>query len=97
MNAMVYVRGNPSDFNGWQDDHGAAGWGYLDVLPYFIRAEGNARCRGPLHGTDGPLHVEDLVYRHELSQAWVESAVKWGLTANEDFNGETQMGAGRSR
>jgi choline dehydrogenase len=94
MNAMVYVRGNQSDFNGWRDDHGAAGWDYLDVLPYFIRAEGNTRCRGPLHGTDGPQHVEDLVYRHELSQAWVESAVKWGLTPNEDFNGESQLGAG---
>jgi choline dehydrogenase-like flavoprotein len=88
MNAMVYIRGNPTDFDGWRDTHGATGWGYRDVLPYFVRAEGNTRLGGPLHGTDGPLRVEDLVYRHELTPAWVESATEWGLKPNDDFNGE---------
>jgi choline dehydrogenase len=94
MNAMIYIRGNRADYDGWRDRHGAAGWGYEDVLPYFVRAESNTRLGGPLHGTNGPLHVEDRRYTHELSDAWVRSAVAWGLKPNEDFNGAEQEGAG---
>ncbi|MGZ5408517.1 MAG: GMC family oxidoreductase, partial [Aeromicrobium sp.] len=74
MNAMIYVRGNAADYDEWRDSYGAAGWGYDDVLPYFRKAEGNTRLADRFHGTDGPLHVEDRRYTHELSQAWVESA-----------------------
>ena len=49
--------------------YGATGWGYDDVLPYFIRSEGNTRLGGPFHGQDGPLHVEDRRYTHELTDA----------------------------
>ncbi|MDT8910699.1 GMC family oxidoreductase N-terminal domain-containing protein [Amycolatopsis sp. PS_44_ISF1] len=94
MNAMIYIRGNRADYDGWRDSHGATGWGWDDVLPYFKRAEGNQRFGGPLHGTDGPLLVEDRRFTHELSSAWVDSAVDWGLERNEDFNGESQEGAG---
>jgi choline dehydrogenase len=94
MNAMIYIRGNRADYDGWRDSHGAEGWGFDDVLPYFKRAEGNTRLSGPLHGTDGPLRVEDRVFTHELSHAWVHSAVAWGLKRTDDFNGETQEGAG---
>lgn len=94
MNAMVYIRGNRADYDGWRDAHGATGWGYEDVLPYFVRAERNSRLTGPLHGTEGPLHVEDRRYTHELSQAWVDAAVSWGLKPTDDFNGAEQEGAG---
>lgn len=94
MNAMIYMRGNRVDYDGWRDTHGAAGWGFDDVLPYFVRAEGNARLRGPLHGAEGPLHVEDRRYTHPLSHAWVESAVVAGLRRTDDFNGLEQEGAG---
>jgi choline dehydrogenase len=94
MNAMIYIRGNRADYDGWRDSHGAEGWGFDDVLPYFIRAESNQRLGGPWHGTDGPLYVEDRRFTHELSSAWVDSAVTWGLKRTDDFNGETQEGAG---
>lgn len=95
MNAMIYIRGNRADYDGWRADHGAAGWAYQDVLPYFRRAEHNTRLSGPLHGTDGPLYVEDRRYTHELSSAWVDSAVAWGLKPNDDFNGADQQGVGQ--
>jgi choline dehydrogenase len=95
INAMNYTRGNRADYDGWRDRFGADGWGFDDVLPYFVRAEGNNRLSGPLHGTDGPLRVEDTVFDHETCLAWVESAIEWGLARNDDFNGESQMGAGR--
>ncbi|MFC4858876.1 GMC family oxidoreductase [Actinophytocola glycyrrhizae] len=89
MNAMIYIRGNRADYDAWP-----AGWRYDDVLPYFTRAERNTRLAGRYHGTDGPLHVEDRRYTHELSHAWVESAVTWGMKPTDDFNGELQEGAG---
>ncbi len=94
MNAMIYIRGNAADYDEWRDAYGATGWGYDDVLPYFKKAEGNTRLAGRFHGTNGPLHVEDRRYTHELSEAWVESAVVAGHKRTDDFNGAEQEGAG---
>ncbi len=94
INAMIYIRGNRADYDGWRDEFGAKGWGYDDVLPYFVKAESNARLAGPWHGADGPLRVEDPLYTHPLSRDWVGAAVDWGLADNKDFNGATQTGAG---
>ena len=95
MNAMIYLRGHPADFDGWVRDFGAVGWSYADVLPYFVRAEANSRLGPPLHGTRGPLHVEDRRYTHALVDAWIATAVTAGLPANDDFNGVDQVGVGR--
>jgi choline dehydrogenase len=94
MNAMIYIRGNRADFDTWRDRYGATGWGYDDVLPFFIRAEANTRLGAPYHGRRGPLHVEDRRYTHPLSHAWVESAVANGMKPTDDFNGAEQEGAG---
>ncbi|MEO6473196.1 MAG: GMC family oxidoreductase N-terminal domain-containing protein [Aeromicrobium sp.] len=94
MNAMIYIRGNAADYDEWRDAYGAEGWGYDDVLPYFRKAEGNTRLADRFHGTKGPLYVEDRRYNHELSLAWLESAVSSGLKRNDDFNGAEQDGAG---
>ena len=48
MNAMIYIRGNRADYDGWRDQYGAAGWGYDDCLPYFVRAEDNTRLGEPV-------------------------------------------------
>ncbi len=94
MNAMIYIRGNAADYDAWRDEYGATGWGYDDVLPYFVRAEGNTRLGSPYHGQSGPLHVEDRRYTHELTNLWVESAVSAGMKRSEDFNAGEQEGAG---
>src|SRR4029078_10733211 len=82
-----------TDFDGWSE-RGNVGWDYDSVLPYFVKAEHNSRLGAPFHGTDGPLHVEDRLFTHELSHAWVDAAADWGLTRNDDFNGARQIGAG---
>ncbi|WP_424183439.1 GMC family oxidoreductase [Actinokineospora sp. G85] len=94
MNAMIYIRGNRADYDAWRDDFGATGWGHDDVLPYFVKAEGNTRLGGPLHGSDGPLRVEDRRFTHELTTTWLEAAVDSGLERNDDFNGAEQDGVG---
>ncbi|MGW0043260.1 GMC family oxidoreductase [Rhodococcus sp. NPDC003348] len=95
MNAMIYIRGNRADYDDWRDVHGAVGWGYDDVLPYFTRAEHNSRLTGPFHGRSGPLRVEDRRFTHELTDGWIAAAVDAGLTPTDDFNGAAQEGAGR--
>ena len=62
MNAMLYIRGVPLDYDEWRDA-GCDGWGWSDVLPYFKRTERNLRHGGELHGRDGVLTVADRVVR----------------------------------
>lgn len=94
MNAMIYIRGNSADYDEWRDAHGATGWGYDDVLPYFVKSESNQRLSDRYHGTGGPLLVEDRRFTHELTEAFVDSAVAAGHQRNDDFNGAQQEGAG---
>ncbi|GAB3127470.1 GMC family oxidoreductase N-terminal domain-containing protein [Tsukamurella serpentis] len=95
MNAMIYIRGNRADFDAWENDYGATGWSYEQVLPYFRKAERNTGITDRFHGTSGPLNVENRVYTHPLVDAWIDSAVSSGLRRNPDFNGATQDGVGR--
>jgi choline dehydrogenase len=94
INAMIYIRGNRYDYDTWRDDYGCAGWGYADLLPYFLRAENNSRGASAFHGASGPLFVQDGRYRSPVSEAFVRAAQHAGLEANDDFNGPRQDGAG---
>ncbi|HET6448274.1 MAG TPA: GMC family oxidoreductase N-terminal domain-containing protein [Conexibacter sp.] len=89
-NAMVYIRGNPRDYDDW----GIPGWSWADLLPYFLKAEDNERGASTWHGAGGPLPVSEQRSGNRISRAWVEAAVQAGLARNEDFNGEQQDGAG---
>jgi len=93
VNAMVYIRGTPADYDGWQAQ-GCEGWGWNDVLPWFRKAESNSRFACERHGTTGPLKVSDTRYRHPLSLAFVRAAQQAGLAYNDDFNGAAQAGVG---
>jgi choline dehydrogenase len=94
MNAMIYIRGNRYDYDTWRDEYGCDGWGYAELLPYFLRAEHNSRGASAYHGASGPLSVQDLRYRSELTTAFVEAARNCGAPANDDFNGTQQDGVG---
>ncbi|MDX6363614.1 MAG: choline dehydrogenase [Streptomyces sp.] len=94
MNALIYMRGAREDYDGWVRDHGAAGWSYDDVLPYFRRSETNADIHDEFHGADGPLHVTTQRWLSPHAEAFIESAVGLGIERNPDFNGARQAGAG---
>lgn len=93
INAMLYVRGHPQDYDEWAD-LGCEGWDWKSVLPYFKRAEGNARGADALHGADGPLQVADQSEPREITRAFVEAAAEQQIRWNSDFNGPEQEGAG---
>ncbi len=94
INAMIYIRGSRYDYDTWRDDYGCEGWGYTDLLPYFLRAECNSRGASAYHGGSGPLSVQDLRYKSDLTGAFISAARACGQSANDDFNGPAQDGVG---
>ena len=90
INGLVYIRGQPEDFDGW----GIPGWRFEELLPYFKKSENQSRGADAWHGVGGPLEVGDLPDRHELCDAFIESAAALGIPRNGDFNGARQEGAG---
>jgi choline dehydrogenase len=93
MNAMIYIRGNQADYDGWAAD-GAAGWSWADVLPYFLKAEDNERGADEFHGAGGPLTVSEGRSNQPLAAAFVDAGVQAGYQHNDDFNGKSQFGVG---
>lgn len=93
INAEVYTRGHPSDYDRWAEE-GAEGWDYRTVRPYFIRSEGNTILSGTEHGTDGPLGVSNIPDPQPTTRAFVQACQEFGIPYNPDFNGRAQEGAG---
>ncbi|MBO3758940.1 GMC family oxidoreductase N-terminal domain-containing protein [Ciceribacter sp. L1K22] len=93
INAMLYVRGHPGDYDDWASA-GCAGWSYADVLPWFLKAEDNSRGPSDLHGVGGPLQVCDPHWARPVNEAFLRAAESRGVRRNDDFNGPDQEGAG---
>lgn len=91
MNVMMYVRGNPTDYEGWVRD-GADGWGYQEVLPYFKRSEDNADFGEPYHGRGGELHVTNKRWLSSHWEPFLDAAAAAGSPRIEDCNGAEQEG-----
>ena len=93
INAMVYVRGQPRDFNDWKA-LGNVGWGWDDVLPYFKKSE-DFDWYSAHHGRGGPQHVTDIApFVHPVCHSFIESAQALGFPASSDFNGGSPEGVG---
>ena len=93
MNAMIYIRGHRADYDGWAAG-GAVGWGYDDVLPYFLRSEDNQRGASAFHGAGGPLTVSDGRSLNPLAAAFVDAAEAAGHKRLDDFNAGSMDGVG---
>ena len=95
INGMVYVRGNPGDFERWQQ-MGARGWGYDDVLPYFKKAQRFQGLDRPDHarGHDGPLSVTDGTLKNPLYNMFLQAAHEGGFPLRPDLNDAEQEGFG---
>jgi len=98
VNAQVYMRGRPSDYDGWQRllsaDNDHADWSWAAVLPHFRGMEGNNRICNDLHGADGPLLVSDPGHIDDFSRWFVIAVQNMGEPYNHDFNGPAQRGVG---
>ncbi|WP_374626249.1 GMC family oxidoreductase [Devosia sp.] len=98
VNAQVYMRGRPSDYDAWDDilrgNNDGARWNWPTVLAHFRRIEGNNRLSNDLHGTDGPLLVSDPGHIDDVSRWFVQTVQEMGEPLTSDFNGPTQRGVG---
>jgi choline dehydrogenase len=92
MNAMLYVRGRPLDYDLWEAE-GCPGWGWKDVRPYFLRAENNERGASENHATGGPLNVCDGRSPRPLTARFLAAAERAGIPRVPDYNGPEQDGA----
>lgn len=95
INAMMYVRGNPANFDQWEA-MGAKGWGYEAVLPYFKRSENYENGASKFHATGGELNIRECPDPIMRSEHFLEGATQLGFDGpNWDYNGERQEnGAG---
>lgn len=93
INAMLYVRGQPADYDHWAD-LGAEGWDWASCLPWFLKAEGNARGASGLHAADGPLQVADQSAPAAITRAFVEACAAEQVSETADFNSPPYEGAG---
>ena len=93
INAEVYTRGCPEDYDRWADAEGCPGWSFAEVKPYLLRAEGNDTFAGADHGTDGPLGVSSLS-PNLMTKVFVQACQQAGIPYNPDFNGPSQAGSG---
>jgi choline dehydrogenase len=91
MNAMLYVRGRPLDYDSWEAQ-GAPGWGYQDVLPYFIKSEDNVRGASAYHGAGGPLRVSEQRSPRPLNRRLLAASEAAGIPRIADYNGPEQDG-----
>ncbi len=98
VNAQVYMRGRPSDYEAWHEalrgDNDYPGWGWADVLPHFRGMEDNSRGHDDLHGAGGPLLVSDPGHVDDFSRWFIQAVQALGEPCNHDFNGPTQRGVG---
>ena len=86
MNAMLYVRGHRSDYDGWREDAGCKGWGWDDVLPYFLRSEHHEAGPTPVHATGGQLNVAPARSARKLTDLMVGAARAHGFPFRDEYN-----------
>ncbi|WP_289624142.1 GMC family oxidoreductase [Sinorhizobium sp. 8-89] len=93
INGMIYMRGQAADYDGWRQA-GNAGWGWDDVLPYFLKSEDNYRGKSPIHGAGGEWRVERQRLSWPILDAFRDAAEELGIPKTDDFNDGDNEGSG---
>jgi len=95
INGMIFIRGNPRDFDNWAQHPGLEEWSYAHVLPYFKRLENRQIGGDEYRGGGGPLHLETPRCDNPLFEAFFQAASQAGYPLTDDVNGYQQEGFGR--
>jgi choline dehydrogenase-like flavoprotein len=93
LNTLVYIRGHRANYDAWRA-LGNPGWGWDDVLPYFVRSEANQRGASAYHGADGPLPVADIEPSGAARAFVAALAARCNVRITDDFNTGDHEGAG---
>ena len=95
INAMVYMRGHPKDYDRWNDQLGLEGWRYADCLPYFRAGETSERGENEWRGGNGPLCVARAKLENPLFDAFLDAGSSSGQGRSDDLNGYQPEGLAR--
>lgn len=93
INGMGFYRGQPQDYDGWAAA-GLDGWGWDDVVPLYRKFENRRGAGGDRRGRSGELAISDPWRVHPVSAAFIASAKRAGVPANDDFNDRGAEGVG---
>jgi choline dehydrogenase len=91
INAMIFNRGNPMDYDGWAED-GLDDWDFAHCLPYFRKMETFSDGPSEWRGGDGPLKISRARADHKLYEAFLHAGVEAGHELTADHNGYRQEG-----
>ncbi len=95
INAMVYMRGHPLDYDRWSSELNLPKWSYDQCLPYFKKCECSDRGASDWRGADGPLGVTSGKLQNPLFDAFLEAGVQSGQGVTDDLNGYKPEGLSR--
>ncbi len=93
VNGMIYMRGQARDYDGWRQ-MGNTGWGWDDVLPYFLKSEDHHKGKTSMHGGGGEWKVTTQRLKWEILEAFQQAACEFGYQPTDDFNSGTNEGSG---
>jgi len=93
INGLLYIRGQYKDYDTWAQ-LGNKGWGWKDVLPYFIKAENQERGQSEFHGVEGPLSISNQRMHLPLLDEFQNAAEEFGIPKTKDFNTGDNHGCG---
>lgn len=94
INAMVFQRGNPLDYEKWASDPGMEHWAYRFCLPYFKKLETSTTIQSEFRGSEGPISVHSESPKNQIAQSFIEAAKQAGHHISDDLNGFRQEGFG---
>ena len=92
INGMIYVRGQPADYDGWEAA-GAAGWNWVQAERLFRKIEACEKG-GAGRGHDGPMRLHEVSERYPVAEAFLKAAQQDGQPLNPDYNAGSQEGVG---
>ncbi|MDP3896616.1 MAG: GMC family oxidoreductase N-terminal domain-containing protein [Mesorhizobium sp.] len=93
VNGMIYMRGQAADYDGWRQ-MGNAGWGWDDVLPYFLKSEDHYGGKTDMHGAGGEWKVAKQRLTWNILHAVQDGAREFGIEPRADFNDGSNEGSG---
>ena len=93
INGLLWIRGQSNDYDNWRQ-LGNKGWGWDDVLPYFIKSENNELGKGKYHSDSGPIMVANKKIKLKMLDEFINAAEETGIPKTNDFNTGNNFGVG---
>ena len=93
INGLLWIRGQSNDYDNWRQQ-GNSGWGWEDVLPYFLKSENNELGKSEFHNDKGPIQVSNKKINLKMLEEFQNAAEEIGIPRTNDFNTGDNFGIG---